>query len=50
MMEATWMLINRGMDKEDVVHILHLLFIHTHTHTHIIEYYSAIKKKNCALY
>ena len=35
-MKATYMSINRGMDKEDVVH--------THTHTHTQEYYSAIKK------
>ena len=54
MMEATWMFINRGMDKEDVVHILHLLFTHTHTHTHTHTYthrilLSYIKEKFCLL-
>ena len=37
-MKGNLVFINRGMDKEDVIHI------HTHTHIYIMEYYSAIKK------
>ena len=32
---------DRGVDKEDVVHMC--THTHTHTHTHTMEYYSAIK-------
>ena len=37
------MSLNRGMNKEDVVHT------HTHTHTHTQEYYSAIKRNKTAI-
>ena len=47
-MEATYMSINRRMDKEDTEHT----HTHTHTHTHrdMMDYYSAIKRmKFCHL-
>ena len=39
------MSINRGMDKEDVIHT----HTHTHTHTHN-EYYLAIKKNEIIVF
>ena len=51
-MEATQVSTDRWMDKEDMRYIKKYIdrYTHTYIHTHTMEYYSAIKKWNNAIF